>query len=216
MAKAIAAKSALLARFPRAYPILDTGHLAASATTAVAMAETLASSGFPMVQYRHKGSYTRTVFEEAAAVGAVFRAAGVCYIINDRADIALALQADGVHVGQEDLPLDAVRRIVGEQLLVGYSTHNATQLSSAVCRHADYLAVGPVFDTSSKSNPDPVVGLDGVRQARALTVKPLVAIGGIRIENAGQVLRAGADCVAMISGFSGENVSEWARTGPAD
>ncbi len=211
MVNVISGKLAVLASFPRVYPILDTEHLEFTGTSAVTLAKALASSGFRIAQYRHKGSYTRRVFEEAVAVGSVLRSANVCFIVNDRADIALALHADGVHVGQEDLPVDAVRRIVGEGLIVGYSTHNPEQLSSRECTHADYLAIGPVFDTSSKRKPDPVVGLAGVRTARALADKPLVAIGGIRAENAGRILCAGADSVAMISGCSIGNLSEWAR-----
>ncbi len=211
MANTTSQKSAILEAFPRIYPILDTEHLASSGIRPVRMAEALASFGFRIAQYRHKGNFTRRVFDEAAAVGAMLRSAGVCFIVNDRADIAVALDADGVHVGQEDLPVDAVRRIVGNRLIVGYSTHNAAQLSGVACAHADYLAIGPVFGTSSKRAPDPVVGLDGVRAARLLAAKPLVAIGGIRIENAREVLLAGADSVSMISGFSVGNLAEWTR-----
>ncbi len=213
MANAAKRGSAVAARFPSVYPILDTEHLASSGIGAVRLAEAMASAGIRIAQYRHKGSFTRDVFEEAAAVGAVLQSRGARFIVNDRADIAMALGADGVHVGQGDLPVGDVRRIVGPEMVVGYSTHNATQLSGEECSHADYLAIGPVFATSSKLNPDPVVGLDGVRQARSLTDKPLVAIGGIAIESAGEVLLAGADSVAMISGISVGNLSRWVRIG---
>ncbi len=123
----------------------------------------------------------------------------VTLIMNDRADLALAAGFDGVHVGQDDLPVDAVRRIVGPAMIIGTSTHNPEQLRVADQTDADYLAIGPVFATASKENPDPVVGLEGVRSARSLTTKPLVAIGGITRANCLSVLNAGADSVAVIS-----------------
>lgn len=206
-------KRAIVAKFPGAYPILDTAHLASSGLDPVDVAAALAAAGFRIAQYRHKGGFTRAVFEEAAAVGASLQSAGACFIVNDRADVAMALGADGVHVGQDDLPVEAVRRMVGDRMIVGYSTHNAEQLASAQCGHADYVAIGPVFATSSKRNPDPVVGLAGVREARSLTDKPLVAIGGIRLESAAAVLHSGADSVSVISGLSLENLCAWIRLG---
>lgn len=123
----------------------------------------------------------------------------IVLIMNDRADLALAGDFDGVHVGQDDLSVEAVRRVVGPELIVGASTHNPEQLQVADQTSADYLAIGPVFATASKVNPDPVVGVDGVRRARELTRKPLVAIGGITLDNARAVLEAGADSLALIS-----------------
>jgi thiamine-phosphate pyrophosphorylase len=120
-------------------------------------------------------------------------------IMIDRADLCLAAEFDGVHVGQEDLSPESVRGIIGPERWLGVSTHNAEQIREADLTSADYLAIGPVFATSSKDNPDPVVGLEGVRQARALTRKPLVAIGGITRANAASVMEAGADSVAVIS-----------------
>lgn len=120
-------------------------------------------------------------------------------IMNDRADLCLAAEFDGVHVGQDDLSSESVRKIIGPERWLGVSTHNPEQLSEADLTSADYLAVGPVFGTTSKANPDPVVGLEGVRRARALTRKPLVAIGGITRANAASVIEAGADSVAVIS-----------------
>ena len=119
--------------------------------------------------------------------------------MNDRADLCLAADFDGVHVGQDDLPAASVRWILGNKLWLGVSTHRPEQLREADQSDADYLAIGPVFATTSKVNPDPVVGLDGVRAARALTRKPLVAIGGITRANARSVIEAGADSVAVIS-----------------
>jgi thiamine-phosphate pyrophosphorylase len=120
-------------------------------------------------------------------------------IMNDRADLCLAADFDGVHVGQDDLSPESVRKIVGPDRWLGVSTHNPEQLREADMTSADYLSIGPVFATSSKANPDPVVGLDGVRRARSLTPKPLVAIGGITRANAAAVIEAGADAVAVIS-----------------
>ena len=120
-------------------------------------------------------------------------------IMNDRADLALVADFDGVHVGQDDLSPESVRRIIGPERWLGVSTHNPDQLREADLTSADYLAIGPVFSTSSKDKPDPVVGLEGVRRARRLTRKPLVAIGGITRANAASVLEAGADSVAVIS-----------------
>jgi thiamine-phosphate pyrophosphorylase len=120
-------------------------------------------------------------------------------MMNDRADICLAAGFDGVHVGQEDLSPQGARKVIGEKLWLGVSTHNAEQILEADKTSADYLAIGPVFSTASKVNPDPVVGLEGVRRARALTRKPLVAIGGINRANCRSVIEAGADSVAVIS-----------------
>ena len=120
-------------------------------------------------------------------------------IMNDRADLCLADDFDGVHVGQEDLSPESVRKIIGPERWLGVSTHNPEQLAEADRTSADYLAIGPVFSTSSKDKPDPVVGLEGVRRARQLTRKPLVAIGGITRANAASVIEAGADSVAVIS-----------------
>lgn len=202
-------RSVTLQRFPRVYPILDTGSLGIRGVSAVRLAESLVEAGVRIAQFRHKGPYTRDVFEQAVRVAAAFRTSGTCFVVNDRADIALALGADGVHVGQEDLPPDIVRGLIGADMLLGYSTHNAGQLAARVCRAADYLAIGPAFDTSSKVNPDPVVGLAGVREARLLTAKPLVAIGGIDLSNADDVFAAGADSVSMISSLSIANQKEW-------
>jgi thiamine-phosphate pyrophosphorylase len=119
--------------------------------------------------------------------------------MNDRADLCLAAGFDGLHVGQDDLSPESARSIIGTDLWLGVSTHNPEQLAEADVTSADYLAIGPVFATASKVNPDPVVGLEGLRRARELTRKPLVAIGGITRANARSVIGAGADAVAVIS-----------------
>jgi thiamine-phosphate pyrophosphorylase len=124
---------------------------------------------------------------------------GVTFVVNDRADVALAAEASGVHVGQEDLNVEAARSVIAAGKLLGVSTHNLQQFKDASAASADYVAVGPVFSTSTKANPDPVVGIELIRQVRVLTDKPIVAIGGITLERAGEVIRAGADSVAVIS-----------------
>jgi thiamine-phosphate pyrophosphorylase len=120
-------------------------------------------------------------------------------IMNDRADLCLAAGFDGVHVGKEDLSPEGARKVIGEKLWLGVSTHNPEQVSEADKTSADYVAIGPIFPTASKANPDPVVGVEGIRKARALTRKPLVAIGGINRANCRSVVEAGADSVAVIS-----------------
>ena len=135
-------------------------------------------------------------------------------IMNDRADLCLAAAFDGVHVGQDDLTPESVRQIIGSDRWLGVSTHNPEQLQDADSTSADYLAIGPVFATSSKENPDPVVGLEGVRRARSLTRKPLVAIGGINRTNAASVIEVGADSVAVISDLiraPGKSAEEFLR-----
>ena len=201
----------ILVDFPSIYPIIDTAYLESTGIGVRLMAEAIAAAdGVRIAQYRHKGSFTRARYEEAKAVAAILRGRQVCFVMNDRADIAIALRADGVHVGQADLPPSVVRELVGGGMLVGYSTHNREQLSDAECRWADYVAIGPAFGTASKADPDPAVGLEGIAEARALVAKPLVAIGGITLQNAPSAFEAGADSVSMISGISPANLSTWA------
>jgi thiamine-phosphate pyrophosphorylase len=151
--------------------------------------------GHPTVEGTIKGQPPHPVAQNATRVGQP----SVLLIMNDRADLCLAADFDGVHVGQEDLSPEAVRKIIGPERWLGVSTHNPEQIREADLTSADYLAIGPVFETSSKEKPDPVVGLEGVRRARELTRKPLVAIGGITRANAASVIEAGADSVAVIS-----------------
>lgn len=196
--------------FPTIYPVIDTAHLDRAGVRAADLAKAIAAAErISIAQYRHKGRFTRQRFEEAKDVCAILHRAGTLVVINDRADIAMVLRADGVHVGQDDLPPSEVRSLIGETMLLGYSTHNSAQLKHAECQLADYVAIGPVFATGSKLNPDPTVGLAGVAEARELTQKPLVAIGGITLCNAADVLASGADSVATISGLSAENLTRW-------
>jgi len=184
-------------KLPRLYAILDTGFLPNSGALCIA-AQELMNGGCTLLQYRNKLGNARVMLEHARElkkrIGDSSR-----LIMNDRADLCLAAEFDGVHVGQDDLSPESVRAIIGRDRWLGVSTHNPEQLSEADLTSADYVAIGPVFATSSKQNPDPIVGLEGVRRARALTRKPLVAIGGITRANAASVLEAGADSVAVIS-----------------
>lgn len=157
-----------------------------------------------MLQFRHKGHYSRAVFEQAVRVADLCRRAGALFVVDDRADIALLLDA-GLHVGQDDLSPAAARKLLGPSRLLGLSTHNAVQFAAALAGPADYLAIGPIFATRSKQNPDPVVGLDGLRALPARG-RPLVAIGGITRANARDVLAAGADSVAVIHDILPENL----------
>ena len=183
--------------FPRLYAILDTSHLP-DAAEMFAAAEELTAAGITLLQYRNKRGNARQMLDEARDLRARL-GAGTKLIMNDRADLCLAAGFDGLHVGQDDLLPDSARRIIGPARWLGVSTHNPEQLAEADKTTADYLAIGPISATTSKANPDPVVGLEGVRRARELTRKPLVAIGGITRANARSVIEAGADAVAVIS-----------------
>jgi len=184
-------------QLPRLYPILDPASFP-DAAAMFAAAEELAAAGITLLQYRNKQGTARQMLEEARELRARL-GASVKLIMNDRADLCLAAQYDGLHVGQDDLSAESARRIIGPARWLGVSTHNPEQLAEADKTSADYLAIGPIFATTSKANPDPVVGLEGVRRARELTRKPLVAIGGITRANARSVIEAGADAVAVIS-----------------
>jgi thiamine-phosphate pyrophosphorylase len=183
--------------FPRFYPILDAGFFPSSEILLHAAAE-LQKAGVQIIQYRNKKGSPRQVLDDAGRLKSLL-SGEVRLIMNDRADLCVAAGFDGVHVGQEDLSPEGARRVIGPELWLGVSTHNPEQLRGADESPADYVAAGPVFATSSKERPDPVIGLEGVRQARRLTRKPLVAIGGITRANALEVIRAGADAVAVIS-----------------
>ena len=189
-------------QLPRLYAIIDAACFA-STEELLRHAEELVVGGCTLLQYRNKIGNARVMLEQVRELRRQSRAGvpapHVRLIMNDRADLCLAANFDGVHVGQEDLSPESVRRIIGTERWLGVSTHNPEQLREADLTSADYLAIGPVFATSSKDKPDPVVGLAGVRRARDLTRKPLVAIGGITRANAASVIDAGADSVAVIS-----------------
>lgn len=186
---------------PRLYAIVDAGSFATAPHPAAAVADLareLFAAGVTFLQYRNKHDHPPRQLAAARALRRL-APAGVRLIMNDRADLALAAGCDGVHLGQDDLSPAAARRILGDRLWVGVSTHSLEQAREAEASPADYFAIGPVFATATKTNPAPVVGLDGVRAARAATRKPLVAIGGITRANCRSVLDAGADSVAVIS-----------------
>jgi len=181
--------------FPRLYAIIDPTLLAASE---LALAEALAGSGVELIQYRNKTASSRQIFEASRQLATLLGPRGVRLIVNDRPDIALLAGASGVHVGQEDLGVEDARAVCGKDRWVGVSTHTLEQLAAADRTSADYVAFGPIFPTATKQNPDPVVGTGLLRKARQMTAKPLVAIGGITLERAAEVYRAGADSLAVI------------------
>ncbi len=202
-------------KLPKLYAIADRSCFENSSALCRFVEELLAA-GVTLIQYRNKQGSPREMLREArelrriagkrapqsaapAFVADAWKQSQPLLIMNDRADLALGADFDGVHVGQNDLSPGAVRSIIGRERIVGVSTHNAEQIGIADITDADYVAIGPVFETGSKQNPDPIVGLDGVHRARLLTRKPLVAIGGISCALAPQVFAAGADSVAVIS-----------------
>ena len=180
---------------PRLYVILDATLLNNSPHDC---AQELAAAGVRLLQYRNKSASARDLLETSRHLVSSLTSYGSSLIVNDRPDVAALAGAAGVHVGQEDLDPEQARAVVGEEMWVGTSTHNLEQFGRAAATSADYIAVGPIFATTSKENPDPVVGLELVRQVRPLTDKPIVAIGGITLERAASVIAAGADSVAVI------------------
>ncbi len=183
-------------RIPRLYAIIDAAQI--GERTPVAVAEVLLSAGVRLIQFRDKRASSRTLHETCREIQGRARKAGALFIVNDRPDVALTADADGVHVGQEDLPVELARQLLGATKLIGCSTHSSAQIVQANRTSADYFAFGPIFPTKSKERPDAVVGLEGLREARKTTRKPLVAIGGVTLENARAVIEAGADSVAVI------------------
>jgi thiamine-phosphate pyrophosphorylase len=186
---------------PRLYPILDTNTLNRLGLPCLAAAEAMLEAGAQILQLRHKTFWSRETFALGEQIAALCKEAGVPFVVNDRADYAAALNA-ALHIGQEDLtPLDA-RRVIGAHAILGYSTHNPQQVHEAEQNESstiDYLAFGPLFTTVSKERPDPTAGIEGLKAIRALTRKPLVAIGGITRDNARTCWNAGADSVAIIA-----------------
>jgi thiamine-phosphate pyrophosphorylase len=179
------------------YPILDTETAVRHGVDPVAAAALILEAGARLLQFRHKGFFSRDVFHQAREIAALCHNVNAQFVVNDRADVARLLGA-ALHLGQDDLsPADA-RRVLGDGLFIGFSTHNEAQLRDAAAQPADYLALGPIFGTSSKRNPDVLVGLDELRRLRPLTTRPLVAIGGITRANARSVIEAGADSIAVI------------------
>ena len=183
---------------PKLYPITDARLSGLSHAEQLAR---LSEGGATFIQLREKHLSPREFYHETEAALDIARERGVRLIVNDRADIALALGADGLHLGQHDLDPMAARRLLGDRFIIGYSTHSVAQAIEAARLPLDYIALGPIFDTRTKANPDPIVGLEALRRARASIDPsiPLVAIGGITPSNARATLDAGADSIALIS-----------------
>jgi thiamine-phosphate pyrophosphorylase len=160
---------------------------------------TAAAAGAVLFQYRNKTASMKDAYVEALALRQAAAKAGVLFIVNDRCDLALAIDADGIHLGQGDLSLDLARKVMGPEKLIGISTHSPTQVRDATAGKPDYLGFGPIFTPGSKQDHDPVVGLEGLRAIRSLTPLPVFAIGGIHLDRVNDVVRAGADGVAVIS-----------------
>ncbi len=220
---------------PRLYAIADAGVLAARGISLEEFARGLRAAGVALVQYRDKTGSPQVVLRAAVELREIFAGSGATLILNDRADLAVLAEFDGVHVGQRDLSPEDARRAVSPAAghpasgpsqqregwgtraaggrMVGVSTHTEAQVRVADASCADYVAIGPVFTTGTKADTEPVVGLGGVRRARGLTARPLVAIGGITLANARSVIEAGADSVAVISGLlaEGQSVERVAR-----
>jgi thiamine-phosphate pyrophosphorylase len=195
------------------YPIIDKETLAARGVRLDDFARELRDAGVMLLQYRDKSGAPQEILRAAEKIAAVFAGTEATLILNDRADLAVLAGWSGVHVGHLDLPPAAVRRVLGPERVIGVSTHNEEQMREADASEADYVAVGPVFATSTKLNAEPVVGLEGVRRARELTSTPIVAIGGITRANARAVIDAGADSVAVIGALfsDGERSGKVAR-----
>jgi thiamine-phosphate pyrophosphorylase len=183
---------------PRLYVILDAALITSPERDC---ARSLTEAGVRLLQYRNKAAHARRYLESSRALAELVCPKGVSFIVNDRPDVAFLAGATGVHVGQDDLDVEQARGVAGPNKLLGVSTHNLEQFERAASSSADYIAVGPLFRTSSKADPDPVVGLDFLRKVRGLTEKPIVAIGGITLERAAAAIQAGADSVAVISGI---------------
>jgi thiamine-phosphate pyrophosphorylase len=203
-------------RIPAFYPILDTATALRRGVDPVDAARAIFGAGAGILQFRHKTFYSRQAHAWLTEIARLCAQKGATLVVNDRADLAMLFGA-ALHLGQEDLPPSAARRVTGPSLAIGFSTHTEAQLRAGEAEPVDYLALGPIFGTASKENPDPVVGLAELKRLRPLTTKPLVAIGGVARTNARQVIEAGADSVAVISdlfpesGTIEERVGEWLR-----
>ena len=190
---------------PILYPITD---VSISGLSHAKQVELLAAAGATLIQLRDKEARPHDFYEAALKALDVGRALGVTLVINDRVDLAIAVGADGVHLGQDDLAPSIARRLLGESRIIGYSTHTMAQAVDADIEPVDYIAIGPVYETSTKMRSDPVVGLESLGRIKQRIHKPLVAIGGITLDCAPEVLAAGADSLAVISDvYSGEGVN---------
>jgi thiamine-phosphate pyrophosphorylase len=195
---------------PPFYPILDTEVALKRGIDPVNAAQQILDAGAQALQFRHKGFLSREAFGWLEQIAEITHRAGATLVVNDRADLAKLFGA-ALHLGQDDLPPSVARRVVGPGAIVGFSTHNEAQLLAACAEPADYHALGPIFGTVTKENPDPTVGLAELRRLRPLSNRPLVAIGGITRANARQVLDAGADSVSVIGDLFPEDGNIQAR-----
>lgn len=209
----------VLSAHRRVYPILDCETLRARGCSVIDAATAMLDGGAEILQYRHKDFWSRDVVWEAERVGELCRAHGALFIINDRADYAMMLRS-GLHLGQDDLAPRAARKLLGDDAVIGYSTHNVAQLRAAASEPVDYVALGPIFGTVSKRNPDPPVGVGNINEWRGMVSQPLVAIGGITRAQARQLWEAGANMLAVIGDLCPpicnpesirERMGEWQR-----
>jgi len=195
---------------PKIYPITDVSLAGISHAEQVGR---LIAGGATFIQLREKHASPRDFFEAAKPAIEIARKNNVMIIINDRVDIARALGADGVHLGQDDLPPNAAREVLGPDAIIGFSTHSVEQAIDAAGLPIDYIAIGPIFETKTKENPDPIVGLDGLAEVKKnIGNIPLVAIGGIDLDNVLDVLAAGADSIALVSTIVGDPALISAKT----
>jgi len=184
--------------FPGLYAIMDASLIK---TSEMAFAEMLAECGVELVQIRNKKASSRDLHQISARLSTFFKRQGVRLIVNDRPDLALLADAGGVHVGQNDVDVEVAREVCGSDRWVGISTHSLEQVRRANATSADYIAIGPIFPTSTKEDLEPVLGVECIRAARRLTSKPLVAIGGMTLDRVPEVFQAGADCIALARGL---------------
>jgi thiamine-phosphate pyrophosphorylase len=196
---------------PAFYPILDTGAVLARGLDPVRAAQDILDGGARILQFRHKGFLSRQAFQWLEEIAGFARQAGATLVVNDRADLARLFGA-ALHLGQDDLPPTAARSITGARSLIGFSTHNEAQLRAAASEPVDYVALGPIFGTATKENPDATVGIEELRRVRGLTERPLVAIGGITLATAVSVRAAGADSVAIVADLFPEDGKVRRRT----
>jgi thiamine-phosphate pyrophosphorylase len=203
-------------KLPAFYPILDTGVVRARGLDPVNVAREILDGGARILQFRHKEFLSRDAYRWLEQIAELTRAAGAMLVVNDRADLAKLFDAT-LHLGQDDLPPTAARTIVGSDAIVGLSTHNEAQLRAAAEEPVNYVALGPLYGTSTKVNPDATVGLDELRRLRTLTDRPLVAIGGITRSTALDACEAGANSLAIVADLFPEDgnirrrAEEWLR-----
>ena len=194
--RSLSSQSGMDLSLPKLYPITD---VSLSGRSHAEQVESLAAGGAALIQLRDKNASPRNLYDSALAAMKAARRLGVLLIVNDRVDIAIAAGADGVHLGQDDLPPERARLLLGPDRIIGFSTHTLEQALAADCLAVDYIAIGPMFQTSTKERPDPVVDLEVLGEIKRRVSKPLVAIGGITLERARLVIEAGADSIAVIS-----------------